>query len=393
MPKHGFLTAKAIGIRIKAKGLGKLKFYCQMCQKQCRDANGFKCHMSSEGHLRQMSLVAENANKYIDAFSSDFESLFLELLQRRFGEKRVFANQVYQEYIAERHHIHMNATMWSTLTTFCKYLGRTGKCKVDETERGWYIQYINRDADGVAGREAKRKREKAALDDETRLERSLRKRAKEAANALKKHGDMDMKATDLVRNSTDEKIVVRLGKSDQKKRSVKDVFGSAVLSKEKKESRTTTTTTKRSMSAMEEILFHQEKLKQKEAKEIKAAKEKEEEEEEEKPWIAKDIVVRVLNRDLAKGRFYKQKGIVLSTQGFVAKIEMYESGKRIRIDQDDLETVIPKAGKRVLVLSGRRKGSVATVVSLDKSKYKAVLEMKDGEQLRKSYDSISKWVG
>lgn len=392
MPKHGFLTAKAIGIRIKAKGLGKLKFYCQMCQKQCRDANGFKCHMASEGHLRQMSLVAENANKYIDAFSSDFESLFLELLQRRFGEKRVFANQVYQEYIAERHHIHMNATMWSTLTTFCKYLGRTGKCKVDETERGWYIQYINRDADGVAGREAKRKRERAAVDDETRLERSLRKRAKEAANALKKHGDKDMKATDLVRNSTDEKIVVRLGKSDQKKVSVgKDVFGSAVLSKQKKEGGRTTTT-KRSMSAMEEILFHQEKLKQKEAKEKKVVQKKMEEEEE-KPWIAKDIVVRVLNRDLAKGRFYKQKGIVLSTQDFVAKIEMYESGKRIRIDQDDLETVIPKPGKKVLVLSGRRKGSVATVMSLDKSKYKAVLEMKDGEELRKSYDSISKWVG
>ena len=28
-------------------------------------------------------------------------------------------------------------------------------------------------------------------------------------------------------------------------------------------------------------------------------------------------------------------------------------------------------------------------MSLDKSKYKAVLEMKDGEELRKSYDSIS----
>lgn len=36
----GFLTPKAIGNRIKAKGLQKLRWYCQMCQKQCRDEVG-----------------------------------------------------------------------------------------------------------------------------------------------------------------------------------------------------------------------------------------------------------------------------------------------------------------------------------------------------------------
>lgn len=60
MPKHGFLTPKAIGNRIKAKGLQKLRWYCEMCQKQCRDENGFKCHQTSEGHLRQMRIFAEN---------------------------------------------------------------------------------------------------------------------------------------------------------------------------------------------------------------------------------------------------------------------------------------------------------------------------------------------
>ena len=37
MPKDGFLTPKAIANRIKSKGLQKLRWYCQMCQKQCRD--------------------------------------------------------------------------------------------------------------------------------------------------------------------------------------------------------------------------------------------------------------------------------------------------------------------------------------------------------------------
>ena len=35
--KGGFLTPKAIANRIKSKGLQKLRWYCQMCQKQCRD--------------------------------------------------------------------------------------------------------------------------------------------------------------------------------------------------------------------------------------------------------------------------------------------------------------------------------------------------------------------
>jgi len=42
MSKGGFLTPKAIANRMKSKGLQKLRWYCQMCQKQCRDANGFK---------------------------------------------------------------------------------------------------------------------------------------------------------------------------------------------------------------------------------------------------------------------------------------------------------------------------------------------------------------
>ena len=48
-----------IANRIKAKGLQKLRWYCQMCQKQCRDENGFKCHLTSEGHKRQMVVFGQ----------------------------------------------------------------------------------------------------------------------------------------------------------------------------------------------------------------------------------------------------------------------------------------------------------------------------------------------
>jgi DNA/RNA-binding protein KIN17 len=35
-----FGTAKAIGNAMKAKGLQKLRWYCEPCQKQCRDEVG-----------------------------------------------------------------------------------------------------------------------------------------------------------------------------------------------------------------------------------------------------------------------------------------------------------------------------------------------------------------
>lgn len=122
-----------------------------MCQKQCRDQNGFKCHLTSESHQRQLLLFAENQNSYLRQFSSEFEAHFIRVcplrtstpcdvsiqtLKHTFGGKRVRANDVYQEYIKDKGHVHMNSTVWHTLTGFVHYLGESGKCKIDENEKG-----------------------------------------------------------------------------------------------------------------------------------------------------------------------------------------------------------------------------------------------------------------
>ena len=39
-------TPKWLANKMNSKGLQKLHWYCQMCQKQCWDQNGFKCHIS-----------------------------------------------------------------------------------------------------------------------------------------------------------------------------------------------------------------------------------------------------------------------------------------------------------------------------------------------------------
>jgi hypothetical protein len=44
-------------------GNDHLNWYCQMCEKQCRDEVGFRTHCHAEFHQKQMQLFAENAEE------------------------------------------------------------------------------------------------------------------------------------------------------------------------------------------------------------------------------------------------------------------------------------------------------------------------------------------
>jgi len=172
MPRAEVGTPKYLANKMKSKGLQRLRWYCQVCEKQCRDENGFKCHAQSESHLRQMLVVGENAGRHIADFSSQFQYDFVQLLSRRFGTKRVKANTVYQEFIHDKQHLHMNATRWVTLTEFIKHLGRSGIARVDETEKGWFLAWIDNSPKALARQEASLKKERLTTSDEQR-ERQL----------------------------------------------------------------------------------------------------------------------------------------------------------------------------------------------------------------------------
>ncbi|GAA5945036.1 Rts2p [Sporobolomyces koalae] len=180
MPRAEAGSSKAIGNAMKSKGLQKLRWYCQICEKQCRDDNGFKCHTMSEGHLRQMLLVGESAGKHIADYTSRFQGEFVALLSRRWGTKRVRVNQVYQEYIQDKNHLHMNATRFLSLTEFAKHLGKTGVCHVDETEKGWFISWIDNSPRALAKAEANQKKERGEMDDEMRQRKLIQEQIERA---------------------------------------------------------------------------------------------------------------------------------------------------------------------------------------------------------------------
>ena len=153
-------------------------------------------------------------------YSEEFERTFMEHLRRAHPFSRIAANVVYNEYINEkwvqgrrgrrdggcgcghvdgcgcvcvtacvqrlyrppfrprhparhppppphpapgRDHVHMNSTKWLTLTEFVKYLGRTGQCKVDETEKGWFIAVVQKDELEVRRQRRRRRRGVAAV--------------------------------------------------------------------------------------------------------------------------------------------------------------------------------------------------------------------------------------
>ena len=56
--------------------------------------NGFKCHIMSESHQRQLLLVAENEQKFVQGFSDQFLKNFLTLLKRRYNTKYVVRGSV-----------------------------------------------------------------------------------------------------------------------------------------------------------------------------------------------------------------------------------------------------------------------------------------------------------
>ncbi|KAK2192597.1 hypothetical protein NP493_26g05047 [Ridgeia piscesae] len=365
--KGGFLTPKAIANRIKSKGLQKLRWFCQMCQKQCRDENGFKCHLMSEAHQRQLLLFADNPDKYIDTYSQEFEDMFLELLRRRFGTKRVGANIVYQEYIADKEHTHMNATQWETLTEFIKWLGREGKAMVDQTEKGWFIQYIDRDPEAIRKQEAAQRKEKMDLDDEEKAARFIQKQIERVSGQAK---DTSVQYTELQRESDAEKVTFSLGAAPSTA-APKITTGPSGLSlavkrkgpaveddgkmKRPATSSSKTKQAKQKISVLEEIMQVEEAK-----KEMKNRKDF---------WLHTNIVVKIITKKLGE-KYYKKKAVVkMVEQLYVAIVKMVDGGDKLRVDQAHLETVIPAIGKRVLVVNGAYRGSEAVLTAVDEKHF------------------------
>ncbi|GME77908.1 unnamed protein product [Ambrosiozyma monospora] len=138
MGKSEYGTPKHISGQLRRRGLQRTKFYCQVCEKQCLDENGFKCHIQSQRHIKNLEMelakAGNSAKNLVDIYSDKFVSDFIKLLRISHGEKMVGYNKFYQEYILNKDHVHLNATKWKYLTSFIMYLKESGLCHVEVNE-------------------------------------------------------------------------------------------------------------------------------------------------------------------------------------------------------------------------------------------------------------------
>lgn len=210
MPKAEVGSTKYVANKMKSKGLQRLRWYCQVCEKQCRDANGFKMHTQSESHVRQMLVVGEDPRKFINDFSNQFQRDFLQLLKTGHGEKQVHINRFYQEYIANKEHVHMNATKWPSLTEFAKHLGRNGICRVEENEKGVHIAWIDDSPEALRRRDALKRKEAQDQGNEEIEQRMIKEQIKRAQKNAREQEEIDDKEKEL-RRQEGEKISLSFG--------------------------------------------------------------------------------------------------------------------------------------------------------------------------------------
>lgn len=147
--------------------------------------------------MRRMQAVSTNSNQVINEYSNQFLKDFIQLLRTSHGEKRIHINRFYQEYIANKSHIHMNSTKWHSLTNLAQYLGREGICRVDEEEPGEngrggiFISWIDNSPEALRRQEAIRKKERQDRGDEEREQMLIRAQIARAQRDKGIDGDDD----------------------------------------------------------------------------------------------------------------------------------------------------------------------------------------------------------
>eukprot|EP00795_Rhopilema_esculentum_P002187 gene2185-17778_t len=356
------------------------------------------------------------------------------------GTKRVHCNIVYQEYIADKLHTHMNSTQWETLTELVKWLGREGHCVVDETPKGWYITYVDRDPEAIKRQESAAKKEKMDMDDDERMAKFLEKqieKAKEKETEKPKSEFTELqrlneeekvslnfsRATSSVSNESTEKQAIAaaganplsdLGKAKPQ------VFPSASSSpsSSSKASRRHLVSFRRGFFPMNpylrtlvhfvycaEISYLLDCVREQKAKTSKIKRHEN--------WITKlprgevtgdfaiisprsrlaallpGIIVKVITKKLGE-KYYKKKGEITAVKDkFVAVVEMLDSGDKLKLDQAHIETVIPQPGRLLRILNGVYRGETATMMSLDERRFSITARIESGKDKGKSIDGFS----
>ena len=288
----------------------------------------------------------------------------------------------------------MNATHWHTLTDFVAHVGRTGVCRVDETEAGLHITLVAGDAAKEAAAAARERRDKAERDDAARAAAAVAAQAARAAEAAAAAGNATAAPApshDLVRGEGDApvRLAVSCGVPARAVAPAAAAFGED----EDDDAGAPATAAKRGRPTKAEELMARETA-------AKRARQQEEAEKEgaaaaaaPAPWIRPRLTVKLVASSLRASGLYKAKAVVTSVDGHTATVETVDGGAVLCVDEAHVETVVPGVGGSVMVVGGRRAGAVGTLASIDEARFQArVVALDDGGgDGWFEYDDVCKW--
>lgn len=113
-------------------------------------------------------------------------------------------------------------------------------------------------------------------------------------------------------------------------------------------------------------------------------------------WLRSHIRVRIISKDLVGGKLYLKKGQVVDVVNpYTCDVSMDESRELVQgVDQELLETALPKRGGPVLVLYGRHKGAYGNLVERDLDKETGIVRDADShEMLTVKLEQIAEFTG
>lgn len=104
----------------------------------------------------------------------------------------------------------MNATKWKSLSQFAVHLGREGICRVEETEKGLFVAWIDNSPDTMRKREAVMKKERQDKGDEEREQQQIQEQVERARQNVEKGEEISPEAKMLQRKEG-EKVKLNIG--------------------------------------------------------------------------------------------------------------------------------------------------------------------------------------
>jgi DNA/RNA-binding protein KIN17 len=306
------------------------------------------------------------------------------------------------------------ATKWTTLTDFIKDLARRGVCTIEDTPKGWFMVYKPKDAEETLREALSAKRGREAEDAEARAERELAEGVARAAKAARLEEEAQAAGgaggapaggapgggaptpAELVRGEGDAPLRLAMAAPAARARlalaggaaSAAAAPSAAFAAPDEADDddaarRSAAGGARHPPSALADIMAAEERARDAAARRAIDY------------WLFDGIVVKIMAKELAPQGYYKAKGVVRAVvDRYVAEVSLLEGGDVIRVDQAQLETVLPAVGGGVRVLKGAHRGAAGVLLSLDVARFKARVRLRrgaaDGRELELDYEDVSK---